>query len=96
MEEEIRVRMPRQGEIFGVVEAMLGANKLKVRCQDNLVRICRIPGKLRKRVWIKERDIVLVKPWTIQGEKNADIAWRYTGTEVGVLKRRAILKLDAI
>ncbi len=96
MEEEIRVRMPRQGEILGIVEAMLGANKLKVRCQDGLVRICRIPGKLRKRVWIKEGDVVLVKPWEIQGDKNADIKWRYTGTESGWLRRKGILKLERV
>ena len=94
MEEEIRVRMPRQGEILGVVEAMLGANKLKVRCQDGLVRICRIPGKLRKRVWVKERNIVLIKPWEIQGDKKANIVWRYTNTEAGWLRRRGILKMD--
>ncbi len=92
MEEEIRVRAPRRGEVLGVVEAMLGANKLKVRCQDGFLRICRIPGKLRKRVWIREGDIVLVKPWEIQGDKSADIKWRYTGTEAGWLKRRGILK----
>ena len=92
--EEIRVRMPRKGEILGIVEAMLGANKLKVRCQDGLVRICRIPGKLRKRVWVRERDIVLVVPWSIQGDKSADIQWRYTHTEAGWLRRKGILKMD--
>ena len=92
--EEIRVRMPRKGEILGVVEAMLGANRLKVRCQDGLVRICRIPGKLRKRVWVREREIVLVVPWSIHGDKNADVQWRYTHTESGWLKRKGILKMD--
>src|SRR3989344_6950503 len=91
---EIRVRMPRKGEILGIVEAMLGANKLKVRCQDGLVRICRIPGKLRKRVWVRERDVVLVVPWEIQGDKNANLQWRYTATEAGWLRRKGILKLE--
>ena len=86
--------MPRKGEILGVVEAMLGANKLKVRCEDGLVRICRIPGKLRKRVWVKERDIVLIKPWPIQGDKSADIAWRYTATESGWLRRKGIINIE--
>lgn len=93
MEEEIRVRMPREGEIIGVVESMLGANKLRVVCQDNKVRLCRIPGKLRKRIWMRERDAVLVKPWSIQGDKRGDIAWCYTPTQAGWLRRRGILKL---
>jgi len=59
-DEPIRVKMPRQGEVLGIVEAMLGANKLRVRCQDDKMRLCRIPGKLRKSMWIKENDFVLV------------------------------------
>jgi translation initiation factor 1A len=94
MEEEIRVRIARQGEILGVVDAMLGSNKMRVRCQDEKVRICRIPGKLRKRIWIKEGDAVLVKPWSIQGERSGDIVWKYNPTEAAWLRRRNILLLE--
>lgn len=94
MEEEVRVKTPRRGEVLGVVDAMLGANKLRVRCQDERIRTCRIPGKLRKRVWIKQNDAVLVKPWSIQGETKGDIAWKYNPTEASWLRRKGILKLD--
>ena len=88
-----RVRTPRQGETLGVVEGMLGANKLRVRCQDDKLRICRIPGRLRKRVWVNEGDIILVKIWDIQGDKFGDVAWKYTPTQVLWLKKRKILTL---
>lgn len=93
-EEIVRVRMPRQGEVIGIIVAMLGANKLRIRCQDDKIRICRIPGKLRKRVWIKENDIVLVKPWSIQGDQKGDIIWQYRHNEANWLYKKGILKLD--
>ncbi|MBI5061471.1 MAG: translation initiation factor eIF-1A [Candidatus Aenigmarchaeota archaeon] len=92
-EGQIRVRTPRQGEVLGVVEGMLGANKLRVRCQDDKIRICRIPGRLRKRVWVKEGDVILVEIWQIQGDKFGDVAWKYTPTQVLWLRKRNILTL---
>ena len=49
-EQTIRVRSPRKGEIPGVVEQILGHGKLKVRCNDKNIRLCRIPGKMKKRI----------------------------------------------
>lgn len=93
MEEYTRTRMPREGEVFGIVESMLGSSRMRVRCQDGKVRLGRIPGKLRKRVWIRVDDVILLKPWSIQGETNGDVAWRYTQTEANVLRRKGALKL---
>ena len=94
MEEEIRVRTPRGKEVIGIIESLLGGNKLRVICQDNKVRICRIPGRFRKSKWIRARDVVLVEPWTIQAERSGDIVWRYTPTEAGWLRRKGVLKLE--
>ena len=92
--DSFRVRIPHGREQLGVVEAMLGVNKLRVRCQDNKIRLCRIPGRLRKRVWMREGDIVLVEPWSIQGDTNADIVMKYTHTQASLLRRKGILKLE--
>jgi len=89
-----RVRLPRGREVFGVVEAMLGANRLHVRCSDEKLRICRIPGRLRKRVWMREHDLIIVEPWAIQGEKSGDAVWKYTAAQVDWLKRKGILKME--
>ena len=93
-DEPVRIKTPRQGEIFGVIESMLGTNKLRVRCQDGKIRLCRIPGKLRKLLWMREGDIVLVKPWDIQGDTRADIITRYTQTQVSFLKRKGLIKTE--
>lgn len=92
-EQPIRVRSPRKGEIPGVVEQILGHGKLKVRCNDKYIRLCRIPGKMKKRIWIREGDVVLVKPWDFQSDEKADVIWRYTRTEANYLERRGFLKI---
>ncbi len=93
-EEQIRVKMPRGKEMIGVVESLLGSNKMMVRCQDEKMRICRIPGKMRKRIWIRERDFVIIEPWPIQSDERGDVVWKYSPTEAGWLRRNSMLKMD--
>ncbi len=92
-QEMRRVRSPRKGEIPGVVEQILGHGKLRVRCADGITRLSRIPGKMKKRIWIREGDVVLVKPWDFQSDEKADVIWRYTRTEANWLERRGYLNL---
>lgn len=40
------------------------------------MRTCRIRGKIKRRMWIRDNDLVLVAPWDFQSGK-ADIIWRY-------------------
>lgn len=94
-QEEIEIRrmmMPRGNQVMGVVETMLGADRLRVRCSDDRVRICRIPGRMRKRVWIRTGDLVLVKPWKVQSDERGDIAFRYTTTQANWLKRKGYVE----
>ncbi len=90
----VRVRLPRGKEMFGVVEAMLGNSRLQVRCEDNKLRIIRIPGKMRKRIWIRQKDLILVEPWDIQSDTRGDAKWKYRNAEVQWLKKKGILKMD--
>ncbi len=87
-----RVRVPnkKEGEILGTVTSMLGANRVVVRCADGVTRMCRIPGKMKKRIWIREGDVVIVIPWEFQNEKG-DVVWRYTGPQVNWLERKGFL-----
>ncbi len=79
------LRMPEEQEVFAVVTDMLGANRVEVRCMDDKERTARIPGRMQKRVWIREDDIVLVEPWDWQDEKG-DITWRYDKSEADQLR----------
>ena len=88
-----RVRIPQKSanEIMGTVESLLGANKLRVRCMDGVVRLTRIPGKMKKRIWIREGDVIIIVPWSFQNEK-ADIIWKYSPPQVNWLERKGFLK----
>lgn len=88
----IRVRTPREGEVLGIVDEVLGASRFRVRCQDEKERICRVSGKFRRRIWVKNGDVVLVHPWDIQPEDRGDIVWRYTRTQAGWLQKRGFLR----
>lgn len=90
--EVARIRTPREGEVLGVVEMMLGGDKMRVKCDDENVRICRIPGRLRKRVWIRVGNLVLVQPWKVQSDVRGDIIYRYTSTQAYWLKRKGYVK----
>ncbi|MDI6654988.1 MAG: translation initiation factor eIF-1A [Candidatus Hydrothermarchaeota archaeon] len=86
-----RLRMPRNEEVLGIVEQMLGASRMKVSCKDNKIRICRIPGKIKRRIWIKEGDVVIVKPWAVQSGEKGDIVWRYTRPQVDRLLSQGVI-----
>jgi translation initiation factor 1A len=89
---EMHLRLPRKGEIFGIVKEMYGGSRMRVECADGKERLCRIPGKIKNRVWVKPNDVVLIIPWSVEGESKADIAYRYTRTQVEQLERKGILK----
>lgn len=91
MEEIGRIKLPKNNEMLGVVEARLGAGKFSVRCKDGNTRICRIPGRLRKSLWVYENDIVLVEPWDIQGERRGDIIHKYTKPHEEWLRKKKML-----
>lgn len=84
-DEDPDLRLPEDDEVLGVVETMLGANRLEVKCKDGEVRTARIPGRMEKRVWINEDDVVLVDPWDWEDGK-ADVEHRYDNKEAEQLR----------
>ncbi len=72
------MRLPKKwaNEQFAFADLMMGANHIRVRCYDGVTRMGRIKGKIKKRVWIREGDILIVTPWSFQDEK-CDIIYRY-------------------
>lgn len=89
------MRLPRKGEIFGVVVALQGGARMIVQCADGKERLCRVPGKIKRQIWVKEGDTVLIVPWSVEGDEKADIAYRYTRLQVEQLHRKGILKPSA-
>ncbi len=91
-EEIIRVRLPKKAnnEQFAIAELMMGANHIRVRCSDGVTRLGRIKGKMKKRAWIREGDIIIIVPWSFQDDK-CDITYRYTPPQRDWLRRNNYL-----
>ena len=93
-EEELEDMMePGPGDVYGVVVKLLGYDRALVKCQDGHERLCRIRGKLKRRIWIRPGDVVLVSPWDFQRDKRGDIIWRYTRNQAEWLRREGKLTI---
>ena len=91
-EEVGRLPLPRRGrgEVFGVASQLLGAARIRVMCEDNVSRMGRITGKMKKKMWIREGDLLVLRPWGFQ-EGKADILFRYSRTQSQYLARKNLL-----
>ncbi|UCH70338.1 MAG: translation initiation factor eIF-1A [Candidatus Bathyarchaeota archaeon] len=95
-EEEIAdMVLPTANDVLGVAMRLLGFDRVLVKCQDGHERLCRIRGKMKRRVWIRQGDIVLVSPWDFQSDKRGDVIWRYKRNQVEWLRRKGYLTLQA-
>lgn len=93
IEQEIaRTKLPKEGELLAIIIEALGSDRMRAECDDGLTRICRIPGKMRKRIWVRLGDLVMVEPWKVQSHERADIVWKYTRTQAGWMQRKGYLK----
>eukprot|EP00440_Ansanella_granifera_P060638 gb/GFBE01065722.1/.p1 GENE.gb/GFBE01065722.1/~~gb/GFBE01065722.1/.p1 ORF type:complete len:143 (+),score=63.97 gb/GFBE01065722.1/:1-429(+) len=73
------------GQEYGQITRMLGNGRCDVSCFDGVKRLCHIRGKMRKKVWCNQGDIVLVSLRDFQDEKG-DIITKYTADEARNLK----------
>ena len=92
MEEVIRVKLPGENELFGLIEEMLGGGRFRVRCSDGNERICRVYCKFKKREWIRPGDIVIVKPWEVQGDERGDIIFKYRRAQIDWLRNKGYIE----
>ena len=76
-----RSRLPKRDELFAVVIEMSGGSRLRALCSDNKTRMVRIGGKLKRRMWCRPNDLIIVKPWVVQSDAKADLVYRYLPTE---------------
>ena len=93
IQQEIsRIKLPRGRQVLGILLQRLGASRVRVRCLDGKTRICRIPGRLKRRLWVRENDIIIVEPWEYSGDKKGDVLYKYSNTQVVFLRNKGYLK----
>lgn len=88
----IRVLMPnvKINEMFAIADNILGGRRVSVVCADGKTRMARIPGKMRRRQWVREGDLIIIWPWDFQDSK-ADVKHRYSKTQAIYLSRKGVL-----
>lgn len=86
MAEKKTIKLPDDGQVYGVVEEEHGGCRMTVKCSDGETRLCKIPGSLQRDMWVEEGDLVIVEPRKLQGDKKGDIVHRYTENQAKWLK----------
>ncbi|MFH1063772.1 MAG: translation initiation factor eIF-1A [Candidatus Woesearchaeota archaeon] len=92
MEYLLRTPVPKGNQVFGIVEQRVGGSRMLVRCMDGNQRNCRIPGRLKKRLWVREGDLVVIEPWEFGGNEKGDVLLKYRKNQVSYLRQKGYLK----
>lgn len=89
---EFRGPLPdkRKNEMFAIAKKLLGGSRLRVVCEDGETRMARIKGKHKRRMWIREGDLLIIQPWDFQDEK-ADVVYRYVKNQSQYLSRQDMI-----
>ncbi len=88
-----RARTPQalDSELLGLVVQILGDDRMRVRCSDGVERQGRIRGKIKKRMWTRLGDLVIVSLWDFQKDTHCDIVYRYRQPERAWLERKGYI-----
>ncbi|MCF2142063.1 MAG: translation initiation factor 1A [Candidatus Lokiarchaeota archaeon] len=94
-----RPRIPNRAdeEYLAVVTEIFGGEHMGVRSENGVDYLGVIRGKIKKRMWVRLGDVVLITPWadmTVKKDKKpkAHIIWRYTRTQVNWLQNHGYVK----
>ena len=91
--EVLRVRLPRGKEVIGIIEQRLGGNKMMVNCLDGKNRNSRVPGRLKRALWLRPNDVVIVEPWELDSNRG-DVIFKYKPNHIAWLKKKGYLKSE--
>ena len=89
-----KIPIPAASDVLGIAVKLLGFDRIMVKCQDGHERLCRIRGKMKRRVWIRLGDIVLVSPWDFQSDVRGDICGRYRKNQTAWLRSKGYLTMQ--
>lgn len=93
-EEEIKdMVLPVANDVLGIATRLLGFDRVLMKCQDGHERLCRLRGKMKRRVWIRIGGVVLVSPWDFQSHKRGDVIWRYKKSQAEWLRKNGYLSI---
>ena len=89
-----RVPLPKENQVIGIIEERHGGNKMKVSCLDGKERNCRVPGRLKRALWLRPSDVVMIELWELDKEKG-DVILKYRPTQIDWLRRHGHLEKES-
>ena len=86
VQEDRELQYKGESEEYAQVIKILGDGRFECNCADGVKRIAHVRGKMRKRIWIANGDIILVSLRDFEPEK-CDVVEKYKEKEVAKLKK---------
>ena len=77
---------PEDLQEYGKITNLLGDRRINVMLADNTEVLAIIPGKFRKRCWMKVNDIIIVSKREFQ-EDRWDVCYKYNDDEIRQLAK---------
>jgi len=89
-----RVKLPRGREVIGILDQRLGGNKMMIACVDGKNRNCRVPGRLKRALWLRPGDVVIIEPWELDDAKG-DVLFKYRPNQITWLRKNSYLETES-
>ncbi len=89
----MRAPLPKEKEVIGIIEQRYGGNKMKVNCLDGKERVGRVPGRLKRYLWLRPKDVIIIEPWELDDTKG-DILLKYKPNQINWLKANGHLETE--
>ena len=88
-----RAKLPKENEVIGIIDERLGGNKMRVSCLDGKSRVCRVPGRLKRKLWLRPDDVVIIEPWELDDSKG-DVLFKYNKSQIMWLRKNNYLETE--
>jgi translation initiation factor 1A len=92
-EGPVRVKLQNDKEVIGIIAQRCGGSRMIVSCMDGKTRNCRVPGRKRRGLWLREGDAIIVEPWEFDDDKG-DVLFKYTPNQMEKLKQMGKLTTE--
>ena len=89
-------KLPSGDMQFALIREFNGGSRFTALCEDGKTRMVRIPGKLKRRMWCRVNDLILIKPWPVQKDFKSDLVYRYLPAEKRWLYRRDMVPEELV
>jgi len=90
-----RAKLPRGKEVIGIIEQRFGGNKMNVNCLNGKSRNCRVPGRLKRKLWLRPGDVVIIEPWELDDSKG-DVLFKYNKSQLMWLRKNNYLETEKV